>query len=70
MENRWYKENESDKIWWYFGDELIEKSIFSFDKKKKYRLLIDYPFGLTKEELEIFNKENPLWVKLYNELNK
>ena len=64
MEKRtFYKENETDKVYWV--DTAIEgvvgEHLFSFDKKKIYNLFADYPHNLTSEEKEIFDKENPYW---------
>ncbi len=64
-----YKKNKTDKIWW-IDDYIIEEGIiepingsllFSFDKKKIYNAWTDYPYKLTKEEKDIFDKENPYW---------
>ncbi len=61
MKNKWYKENENDLVWWKDMPDDIGVRIFSFDKKKEYNLYGDYPDNLTKEEREIFEKENPWW---------
>lgn len=61
VKNRWYKENENDLVWWKDTPDDIGVRIFSFDKKKEYNLYGDYPNNLTKEEREIFEKENPWW---------
>lgn len=64
-----YKISENDKIWW--ARETDDKDMiggaiyFSFDKKKIYNLLSDYPDKLTDEELSIFNNENPEFLKKY-----
>ena len=69
--NRWYKDNETDKIWWLDnGDERVGEFVFSFDKKKTYNLFADYPQKLTKEEKEIFDRENPFWVDFFAERQK
>lgn len=66
MLNEWYKENEKDKIWWLDnGQEEIGAFVFSFDRKKLYNLFSDYPKKLTKEEKEIFDKENPFWADFF-----
>lgn len=65
-ENRWYKEEETDRIWWLDnGDEVRGVFIFSFDKKKQYNLFQDYPHNMTSEEVEVFNKENPFWADFF-----
>lgn len=58
-----YKDNEGDKVWWVDIPDDIGTILFSFDKKKLYNLYSDYPEKLTKEEKEIFDKENPYWAK-------
>lgn len=45
----WYKNEETDKIWWKDTD-YIGEFIFSFDKQHEYNLFQDYPYKLTKEE--------------------
>ena len=71
-----YKENREDKIWWvervYItdGSEDMAKGehLFSFDKKKIYNLFRDYPYKLTKEEKELFDKENPYWAGFFKDI--
>lgn len=61
-----YKNNESDKVWWLDVDEAGTMA-FSFDRKKVYYLFQDYPYKLTGEELEIFNAENPYWASFFED---
>lgn len=64
--DRWYKDNSDDKIWWLDNsDEIIGEWIFSFDKKKRFNMFDDYPHKLSKEEKEIFDKENPYWAEFF-----
>jgi hypothetical protein len=66
LQNNWYKENESDKIWWLDnGEEVKGEFVFSFDKKESFNLFADYPHKLTKEQKEIFDKENPFWADYF-----
>ena len=75
-----YKENENNQVWWVAHyiqldenkelsedniDKIIGEQLFSFDKKKIYNLFTDYPHNLTKEEKEIFDKENPYWADFF-----
>ncbi len=62
---KWYKENDSDKIWWYRDPEVCGEWIFSFDKKTVYNMFHDYPERLTKEQKIIFDKENPYWAEFF-----
>lgn len=65
MEFEFYKENEKSRIWWVHS-KLKGLILFSFDKKKIYNLYKDYPKNLTKEQLEIFKKENPLLAEIFD----
>lgn len=66
MSNKWYKDNPRDAIWWKDTDTKGE-FIFSFDKKKEYNLFRDYPDKMTKEEVELFDKENPYWADFFKD---
>lgn len=64
-DNRWYKNNDSDNIWWKDTPGIVGEWLFSFDKKKIYNLFADYPHNLTVEEKEIFDAENPEWKEFF-----
>lgn len=70
MKSDFYKENENDKIWWVENLDSVGEFLFSFDKKKIYNLFKDYPHNLTKEEKEIFDRENSYWVEFFKDRNK
>ena len=61
----WFKSNPSDKIWWLDIEDNVGDYIFSFDKKKKFNMFLDYPQKLTPEQKEIFDKENPFWADYF-----
>lgn len=65
MSYDFYKKNRTDKIWWV--DHFDTKGVheFSFDKKRIYNLFADYPHNLTKEEVAIFDAENPYWADFF-----
>ena len=64
--DRWYKNNPTDEIWWLDNTgEKVGEWIFSFDKKTTYNMFADYPHNLTKEQKEIFDKENPYWKEFF-----
>ena len=66
--DKWYKNEPTDKIWWLDNsDEKIGEWIFSFDKKTTYNMFADYPHNLTKEQKEIFGKENPYWADFFKD---
>lgn len=66
MSNNWYKNEESDKIWWKETDTVGEW-IFSFDKEKEYNMFADYPHNLTPEQKEAFDEENPEWRDFFKD---
>lgn len=65
-----YKNKKTDKIWWTSSIDVVGEHLFSFDKKKIYNLFSDYPHNLTKEEKEVFDRENPFWDKFFSDRNK
>lgn len=65
QEYRLYKHEETDKIWWVDNVDYMGEYMFTFDKKTVYHLFGDYPDNLTKEQREMFDKENPYWVEFF-----
>jgi len=70
-----YKERKTDKIWWREPfvcidgkwERVVGEFAFSFDKKKLHYLFSDYPWKLTPEEKEVFDKENPYWADFFKD---
>ena len=60
-----YKENPNDEVWWADVIDKVGIFLFSFDKKKVFNLFADYPWKLTKEQKEIFDRENPYWADFF-----
>lgn len=60
-----YKENDTDRIWWVDTVDRIGLYLFSFDRKKIYNLFSDYPHKLSAEEKRIFDEENPYWKAFF-----
>jgi hypothetical protein len=60
-DNRFYKENPTDEIWWIDTSDRVGIFLFSFDKKQVFNLFADYPYKLTPEQKAIFDRENPFW---------
>lgn len=69
MPNNWYKNKESDRIWWKDTDSVGEW-IFSFDKETEYNMFADYPHNLAPEQKAVFDKENPEWVDFFKDRQK
>ena len=67
MLSDFYRNKETDKIWWVENNDMVGEFLFSFDKKKIFNLYADYPHNLTKEQKEIFDKENPYWADFFKE---
>lgn len=65
MLSDFYKNNPNDKIWWVDKLDSLGEHLFSFDKKKIYNFFRDYPHNLTKEQKELFDKENPFLVNYF-----
>lgn len=62
--DKFYKNNESDVIWW-LDSECKGEWLFSFDKKKIFNMFADYPDKLTPEQRKIFDEENPEWAEFF-----
>lgn len=67
LKNNFYKNNEEDTIYWVDNPDKIGVWEFTFDKKKIYNMFRDYPHELSKEEVEIFDKENPYWAEFFKD---
>ncbi len=63
MSTRYYKNKKTDKIWWIRDPDICGVWEFTFDKKVIFNMFQDYPEKLTKEQKEIFDKENPFWAE-------
>lgn len=62
-----YKENETDLIWWVDNPDVLGVWEFSFDRETVFNLFADYPFKLTPEQKEIFDRENPYWANFFKD---
>lgn len=63
---RFYKKKDNDKIWSVEEIGYIGKLLYSFNKKNIYNLWTDYLHNFTKEEKELFDKENPYWKEFFS----
>lgn len=59
------KENKDNKIWWTGKIGRIGELNISFDREKIYNLFEDYPYNMSEEEIEIFEKEEPYWANFF-----
>ena len=66
MSNKFYKNKKADKIWWV-NNGTIGIWEFTFDKKTIFQMFSDYPYKLTKEQKEIFDRENPFWADFFKD---
>lgn len=72
--DQFYKKRPNDKVWWV-REMTFDKdgyllptpgdNRFSFDHKHIFDLFRDYPYKLTPEQIEIFDKENPFWADFF-----
>lgn len=67
MSSSWYKNEESDLVWWKDTPDTTGEWVFSFDKEKEYNLFADYPHNMTAEQVEILDKENPHWAEFFKD---
>ena len=65
--NHFYKQNKDDIIWWVEKPGQKGEMLFSFDKKRIFNLFQDYPYKLTPEQKEIFDRENPYWADFFKD---
>ena len=63
-----FKNNSNDRIWWLDNsDERKGEWVFTFDRKTFFNMFADYPFKLTPEQKERFDKENPYWADFFKD---
>lgn len=64
VSSSFYKNKESDVVWWVDNPEETGTFQFSFDRKTVYDLFKDY-YTLPPDKKAIFDKENPEWEKFF-----
>ena len=67
LNDLWYKNDDTDQIWWKDTPDEGGLWIFSFDKKQEFNMFADYPYKLTPDQKEIFDKENPEWADFFKD---
>lgn len=65
MDYDFYKNKETDKIYWIYNLDSVGERLFTFDKKVIFNLFSDYPHKLSKEQKQIFDEENPEWADFF-----
>ena len=63
--DNWYKNNDTDQIWWKDTPDQIGVWIFSFDREEEFNMFSDYSHKLTSEQKQIFDEENPYWKNFF-----
>lgn len=53
-------------LWVERNDHTKGRLEVTFDQKKIYNLWSDYPDNMTKEEVEIFDEEEPFWAGYFS----
>lgn len=69
MSNSWYKNDDTDKIWWKETADSVGEWLFSFDREVTFNMFADYPHNLTPEQKIIFDEENPEWKDFFKDRN-
>ncbi len=64
---KFYKNKRTNIIWWVDTPDTVGEWLFSFDKKKVFNMFKDYPYQLTKEQKDIFDRENPYWADFFSD---
>ena len=65
--DKFYKNEETDEIWWVDTSDKVGVWEFSFDRKTVFNMFQDYPWKLTPEQKEIFDRENPYWANFFSD---
>lgn len=65
--DRFYKNEETDRVWWVDNSGTVGEFLFTFDKKQIFNLFADYPHKLTAEQRKIFDQENPDWKEFFKD---
>lgn len=61
------KNNETDQITWLDHIDRLGVWEFTFDGKQVFNMFEDYPYKLTLEQKEIFDRENPYWAEFFKD---
>lgn len=61
------KQNPDDQIQWVSNSDAIGEWLFTYDGKTIFNMFRDYPYKLTAEQKEIFDRENPFWANFFRD---
>lgn len=64
---KFYKQKETDTIFWVETPDRVGEHLFTFDKKRIFNLFAEYPWKLSAEQKAIFDKENPEWAEYFKD---
>lgn len=67
--SKFYKNKNTDKIYWVDNPEQVGVWLFSFDGKKVFNMFEDYPHNLTPEQKKVFDEQNPYWKDFFSDRN-
>ena len=67
MSGGFYKQKDTDQIWWLDNSDRVGEWVFSFDRKTCFNMFRDYPHKLTPQQKEIFDRENPFWKDFFQD---
>lgn len=64
---KFYKENETDKIWKVSDFDGMGKILFSFDRETVFNAWVDYPYNMTDEQIRMFDEQFPYWAEFFED---
>ncbi len=64
-EKRGFYIKKGKKVGWLDTSEYIGSMDFSIDGKRVFSMWKDYPWKLTREEKEIFDRDEPFWANFH-----
>jgi len=65
--DEFYKNEPDDLIYWKETPNVHGEWLFSFDRQTVFNLFEDYPWKLTTQQKEIFDRENPYWREFFKD---
>ncbi len=59
--------DKNEEFAWVRNPDKKGEFLFTFDGKRIFNLFKDYPYELTKEQKELFDKANPYWANYFKD---